>query len=299
MEGHLSYLKGCQQFEMGSTNPPKNTQFEFKLSAENPLAYTKLFCFLPWIATQFGLTFASGPEADEACLVGSGEKPASKSTHQDNAQFFPLTPNKEDVPCKEAFGLLPDLQFPCIFPFRYGDVTYNSCTTLETSDFIVPVWRCPVFNSTKKYTDDKGVEMNWFPEEDADTAEGYCLDVENALEKLTGSGEIELLVNPDKEECHPLTRIHPFSTCRNECPGGKANVLHLFHLCISLCFYLFSERHRCDCWRCHLVRWIRLDWHQQPASYPGFGHCALHCACICMFVVCVHPVSVSFDTICI
>ena len=100
MEGHLSYLKGCQQFEIGSTNPPRDTRFEFKQSAENPLVYTKLSCFLPWIASQFGLNYDSGPEADEACLVGSGEKPASSSVHQDE--------NKEDVVCKEAVGHAQD-----------------------------------------------------------------------------------------------------------------------------------------------------------------------------------------------
>ena len=221
---------------MGATNKQK-TKFAFQQRAENPAAYTKLSCFLPWIAAQFGLSYDSGPEADEACLVGSGEKPASNSVHQDE--------NKEDVPCKEAIGLLPGVQFPCIFPFRYGGVTYNSCTTLETSDFIVPVWRCPVFNSTKKYTDDNGVEMNWFPEEGADTAKGYCLDFEHILNQLLSDPSdifnVEIRVNPEKESCLPdglsydkldeetqerldvLYRFRPFSTCRNECPGGKVN----------------------------------------------------------------------------
>ena len=233
---------------MGATNKQK-TKFGFQQRAENPAAYTKLSCFLPWIAAQFGLTFDGGPEADETCLVGSGEKPASESIQQDDAQFLP---NKEDVPCKEAIGLVPGVQFPCIFPFRYGDVTYDSCITMETSDFIVPVWRCPVFNSTKKYTDDNGVEMNWFPEEGADTAKGYCLDFDHILNQIKSNPNIlsnpsdifnvEIRVNPEKESClsevlsyeyvdeetkerlEPMYRIRPFSTCRNECPGGKGNV---------------------------------------------------------------------------
>ena len=233
---------------MGSTNKQK-TKFGFQQRAENPAAYTKLSCFLPWIAAQFGLTFDGGSEPDETCLVGSGEKPASESIQQDDAQFLP---NKEDVPCKEAIGLLPGVQFPCIFPFRYGDVTYDSCITMETSDFIVPVWRCPVFNSTKKYTDDNGVEMNWFPEEGADTAKGYCLDFDHILNQIKSNPnilsnpsdifDVEIRVNPEKESClsevlsydyvdeetkerlEPMYRIRPFSTCRNECPGGKGNV---------------------------------------------------------------------------
>ena len=40
--------------------------------AENPLAYTRLHCYLPWIAEQYGLDFdyAGVPEDDPTCSNG-------------------------------------------------------------------------------------------------------------------------------------------------------------------------------------------------------------------------------------
>ena len=53
VEGVLSFLKGCDVFSMGRNND--DTTFFFASYTESPLAYTKLSCYLPWVAEEFGL----------------------------------------------------------------------------------------------------------------------------------------------------------------------------------------------------------------------------------------------------
>ena len=70
-------------------------------------------------------------------------------------------------------------------------------------------------NSTKKYTDPySGVEMNWFPEEGAGTATGYCY-------VPTNTSGFALQVDPDLKNCPESTRYRPFSTCRSDCLRGN------------------------------------------------------------------------------
>ena len=65
---------------------------------------------------------------------------------------------------------------PCIFPFYYKDTLYDSCALLETSNFIVPVWRCPTRNITTKY---KGTDINHF-DFDVELEKGICYDIDTA-----------------------------------------------------------------------------------------------------------------------
>ena len=74
IEGVLSFLKGCDQFDMRSQDD-KKTKFELLSYTESPLAYTKLSCFLPWVAEQFGLSYDKPSTGDEACSTGTGQKP--------------------------------------------------------------------------------------------------------------------------------------------------------------------------------------------------------------------------------
>jgi len=55
IEGVLSFHKGCQDF----TYQTNRTSFksEFRSYSERPLAFTKLSCYLPWVAEQFGLSY--------------------------------------------------------------------------------------------------------------------------------------------------------------------------------------------------------------------------------------------------
>merc|ERR1719322_1603814 len=55
-EGILSFIKGCDVFAFGVGNS-KGNRFLLNQQSENPSVYTKLSCFLPWIANQYDLTY--------------------------------------------------------------------------------------------------------------------------------------------------------------------------------------------------------------------------------------------------
>ena len=57
-EGILSFTKGCDVFYLDSTTTEQN--FYLRQTSTNPTAYTKLYCYLPWIAKQYGLEYNHG-----------------------------------------------------------------------------------------------------------------------------------------------------------------------------------------------------------------------------------------------
>merc|ERR1719278_379565 len=76
IEGVLSFVKGCEQFVFGARNANR-TIFNLLQNSENPAAYAKLSCHLPWIAEQYGLSYDA--DDDPSCNESTGEldpKPA-------------------------------------------------------------------------------------------------------------------------------------------------------------------------------------------------------------------------------
>ena len=71
IHGILSFVKGCDVFTFGTTNTKKKNA-QLNQQTENPSTYTKLSCFLPWIAAQYNLTYLANKDVDPACSVGSG-----------------------------------------------------------------------------------------------------------------------------------------------------------------------------------------------------------------------------------
>ena len=55
IEGILSFVKGCELFSFGATTADQS-HFQLFQKGENPAVYTKLSCFLPWVAKQYGLS---------------------------------------------------------------------------------------------------------------------------------------------------------------------------------------------------------------------------------------------------
>jgi len=209
IEGILSFVKGCEQFSFGiSPLSADQTRFQLVQNSENPAAYTKLSCFLPWIAEQYGLSYE--PEFDESCNEGTGPEPPFNSTHPYNAI------------CRQNKGTdLSGKEHPCIFPFYYrGKGPYNECTLFEEEDFVYPVFRCPVRNITTKFP---GTDINHF-EESLELTDGYCFDMEAALAACnsTSPGDCNFrLLNPALE-CFSAFKFHPFSSCKNDCPGVRS-----------------------------------------------------------------------------
>ena len=71
-QGFLSFMKGCNDFFFGLTNPIRESYILYQ-NSDNPAVYTKLSCFLPWIASQYNLEFTSSTETNPACVKGSGD----------------------------------------------------------------------------------------------------------------------------------------------------------------------------------------------------------------------------------
>ena len=124
------------------------------------------------MAKQFGLSYDDQSTDDEACVKGSGQKPPFNSTHQ------------YDAVCRAARGSerFPR-EDPCIFPFYYRDKLYDRCALLKTSNFVVPVWRCPTWNISTKYKD---TGINHF-KDDALTKD-YCYDIDLAIATCDETG---------------------------------------------------------------------------------------------------------------
>ena len=57
-EGILSFTKGCDSFYLDPTDAGNN--FYLSQRSSNPTAYTKIYCYLPWIAKQYGLHYKHG-----------------------------------------------------------------------------------------------------------------------------------------------------------------------------------------------------------------------------------------------
>ena len=77
-EGILSFTKGCDSLYFGATDPNTNRNWQLFQYSANPTVYTKLYCFLDWIAKQYGL--------EQSFLTNYDEENAYKKTFQ-NLQF--------------------------------------------------------------------------------------------------------------------------------------------------------------------------------------------------------------------
>merc|ERR1712130_522179 len=118
--------------------------------------------------------------------------------------------------CKEAvgYGGYSLHKKRCIFPF-YVDRDdgmpefKESCDLFGEPSFIVPVWRCPVFNISRKHTDSKysPLKANHFTKSDYENTTGLCL-------RRTSDPDTEgsYVLDPDID-CKPSERFRPFSTC--------------------------------------------------------------------------------------
>ena len=124
LAGILSSVKGC-----GSGSHPfrNTTSAELRQVAENPTIFTKLSCYLPWIAAQYNMEYQHSGVADRACQVGAGD------------------PHDGQNPCRSTPSRLfgDEAEVECKFPFYYKGVKYEECILFIELEFTYPVFRCP------------------------------------------------------------------------------------------------------------------------------------------------------------
>jgi len=191
IEGILSFVKGCDQFEFGESNEAGNA-WKLIQRSENPTTYTKLSCFIPWIAAQYNMEYEHYGSLDQACYTGSGDpqdvENLCRNTHSNH------------------FDFLSDIEVECKFPFYYNGKKYDECILLDEEDFVYPIFRCPIRDITTKIDGINSFEFS-------SLVEGICLsDYENELSEL----------DPTKECVNIFQKRSPFSQCKNNCPGVRA-----------------------------------------------------------------------------
>ena len=116
------------------TNTKKNKKERksfLQQATKTPAVYTKLLCFLPWIADQYGMEFQIDENYDQnlVCTQGTG------NLGDFNADLCRVGTRGEE---------------PCIFPFFWNGKLYEQCVFLEEEEFNFPVFRCPIRNITRK-----------------------------------------------------------------------------------------------------------------------------------------------------
>jgi len=193
IEGILSFVKGCDVFTFGTTDTTKKNA-QLNQQTENPTTYTKLFCFLPWIAEKYGMDYEGSGQEDSACMVASGGNPD----------------NRNEL-CRNTPSNLVELfsgEVECIFPFYYKDKKYDGCILFEEDGFVYPVFRCPTRNITTTNQQDGIISFKYLP-----LVDGYC---------PTDSTDPTSPLDPNITDCSPFARRSPFSQCKNNCKGVRA-----------------------------------------------------------------------------
>jgi len=207
-EGILSFVKGrgCDVF------------------SNNPNVYTKLSCFLPWVAEQYGLDYdPPNKEKDKQCTVGTAEtvskieeclKPESKSIEENREEKC------QNIPSNLQEYLVGEQD--CIFPFYYNGVLYDKCIVFTEGGFTYPAFRCPVKNIITKINGINSFTINI----DRDVTEDQNKDCPSfacqifqtpwycAVDPSNQTSDLD----PTKD-CPIAEKRAPFSVCKNNCPG--------------------------------------------------------------------------------
>ena len=91
----------------------------------NPSTYTKLSCFLPWVAHQYGLEYKVNGQAERECIEGQGDpRDGENACRISKSQL--LNPIAGEV--------------ECIFPVHHGGKRYDQCDIFDESGFVYPVF---------------------------------------------------------------------------------------------------------------------------------------------------------------
>ena len=131
MEGFLSFIKGCSQLALLEREGTRGKASLLYQATRTPAVYTKLSCFLPWIAEQYDMDFDANQEDynNIECTQGTG--------------------NISDYNTEEC-NTASRGESPCIFPFYWNGKLKEQCVFLDEEEFLFPVFRCPTRNITRK-----------------------------------------------------------------------------------------------------------------------------------------------------
>ena len=179
LHGIHSFTKGCSTFSyMGGT-----TSNTLKQASINPSVYTKISCYLPWIAAQYNMNYQPSGETDPDCFT----------SHGDMNEATAATCTTIDMDETE-----------CMFPFKVDDKEYDGCLMHGLDDMSHPIFKCPV-RSIKNRNSSSLTSQ--------DLTTHYCPSA-----VISANGQYEL--DPDLT-CDDAMKLPVFATCKNTCRGGK------------------------------------------------------------------------------
>ena len=174
--------------EVEATDSQANVKYQI---SDNHLVYTRLHCYLPWIAEQYGLDFdyEEIPGDDPLCVTGFGK-----------------TDEDVNVRCTNTPSTIKEIRVgierPCIFPYYVdGKLINDTCIKFESDNFLDPVSRCPIWDITTKIN---GINSYNSSDSRLINVGGYCPGADGAT--------------LDPEVTCPLAdKFTPFSKCKNNC----------------------------------------------------------------------------------
>jgi len=196
-EGFLSFYKGCDLWSMGYLF--RNDSFTMWQITDSPSVYTKISCFLPWIAKVTNMEFQQPAEAGDECLIGNGDPQDGKN---------------EPCRAKTDWGLSDNPL--CIFPYFYNGIKFEECLVTTLFDWVY-IPRCPVRSIVKNGTynsyDDTDVLFGIASENVPFLSGGWCpTDLDDPSSPL----------DPANTACEDYQRVRPFAMCNYNCPGVRA-----------------------------------------------------------------------------
>ena len=247
---HYFSVLGCSDFSW-YRHPPSFV----RLSQEsvNPSVYTRLHCYLPWIAKQYFMLYTSvlDPIFDPACNNGQGDI--------NEVGTEECRSNPTNQPARYNLVASPE-ESSCIFPFQLDGQEYNKCILQGIEGFTQPLFKCPVRriknsadrpSATSYLTDvvyfdsstlqaggverrgNELVNVGYCPTNcngatgawDGESNDGleYTFDANGPVK--IGPGKYDLELDPENRKCLDYQRLPMFAVCKNNCPGGNVIVL--------------------------------------------------------------------------
>ena len=251
-QGVMSFTRSCFA-NFGKFSVRDREVLEF--TSTSPSVYTKLSCFLPWVAEQYNMTWQTSGDTDPNCAISRGD------INDFNKTFCGTIPDAryesllegELNPERQASGTTGTnenddpqavdqfyTEAPCIFPYEYDGKYYDGCLQFSANGFVVPAYYCPIFNIHPQVYDPRtGKTINSYPK--ATKNQNQLTDSFKVCESKNYDGRISAIsainatsatsewildrygniTNCVKPPTGARNRFRAFALCKNNCKGGK------------------------------------------------------------------------------
>ena len=247
--GIQSFIKGCSTFTYlsieGTIRSAPSSSRQTNLTSSyltqesiNPSVYTKLSCFLSWIAEQYNMEYEANDNIDPDCVNYTGD--INEVTANDCRAIH------TNFRLGNAEEFTDDVEAQCIFNFKVDEKEWDGCIMSGIQDFSHPVFRCPIRslknrNSTyfTNYTPPESQTVNEVI--NAVYCPTNCIDVrisavtnryyftESFIYVFNSDGPVygpngEYELDPENTGCmgqYSRIGLPVFGTCKNNCRGGN------------------------------------------------------------------------------